>query len=505
MHRIKPNGWFLIIWLGIWLLIGNREMFTSPPSGMHQGAQADRACVAWNYYSQSMNFLKPRVSENRQNEGVAGMEFPIVNYMAARSYKAFGYHDALYRVIVFAIVSLGAFFAFIISGFFIVQLTHRLLIVFGWYLSPILVFYSPNFLPDPVAMAFSMAAWYYFIRIYYALNVQHSLWMYTLFTALSGLIKVTFLISHISIAALFVLYKLRPNLLPQGFPKIKFAVLWYFLPLFPVVAWIMYSGYLTKSTGNIHFLQQINPADNFSGLIENFRYGFNTWQESIYGSHILYIIGILYLIVRLKKQNEYFLTSWISAFILIGFLSIFILFSNQFRYHDYYYILLYPSLFFILIYLHQSVIGQQSMFIGLLPIAALIGLFIFPFFNFSHTKKMIKERYTEGSYYHQEAFAGVKQYKNIALVLDKVIPPGEEVVSAFDPTPNTSLYLMKRRGVRIAGDFNPDLAAEIIQKSKAKYLIVNDIVLWKNGYYQKVKNDSIPLYESGIVSVYKLK
>ena len=58
-----------------------------PVFGMHQGAQADRASVAWNFWYESMNFFEPRVMENRAAEGIAGMEFPIIPYLVALLYK----------------------------------------------------------------------------------------------------------------------------------------------------------------------------------------------------------------------------------------------------------------------------------------------------------------------------------------------------------------------------------------------------------------------------------
>src|SRR5688572_25745636 len=108
MKRIKPGIWFVIFWLLLCGFTGIWKYLSEPPVGIHQGAQCDRASVAWNYYHYSMNFFEPRIMENRLNYGVAGMEFPIVNYTAAILYKVFGPNEILYRLLVFFIVSFGA-------------------------------------------------------------------------------------------------------------------------------------------------------------------------------------------------------------------------------------------------------------------------------------------------------------------------------------------------------------------------------------------------------------
>lgn len=472
---------------------------------MHQGAQADRACVAWNYYHESMNFFAPRVMENRAADGVAGMEFPIVNYTAAIFYKVFGFHDFWFRFIVFLIVTFGVFAAWGITGFFMHKNLHRLVLTFGWYLSPILVFYSANFIPDPVAMSFSFMAWYYFLRFYFNIQVKQSLRLYVLFTALAGLIKITFLIGHFAVLILFLIYRYRPAFFPLGFPAIRRFWGWFLLPLLPVGGWYYYAKWLTQKTGNVHFLQQINPAKSWAVFEDNTKFGFNTWNESLYApNHIYFILGLIVLFVILRwKQAP--IPAMIFTLLFGGFIASFILFNNQYRYHDYYYLLLFPALFFGMIYLQQLFIEQKSMFIGLFPILFLIAFYYFPFTGFSHTKNMLAERYREGSYYSQEVFTGIRQYAEFEKMVAEKMPAHSEVVSVFDPSPNTSLYFLRKKGIRIAPDFSPELTRDVMHASKAHFMVLNDSLLWESKYEPVVKTHKKLLARKGILSLWKLE
>jgi hypothetical protein len=505
MQKNRPAIWFFICWLALQTALGQWNHIFSPPQGMHQGAQADRACVAWNYYHENMNFFLPRVSENRANKGVAGMEFPIVNYCAAICYKLFGFHDFYYRIIMLLIVTAGVFAAWAITGFFIQKNLHRLLLTFGWYLSPIFVFYSANFIPDPAALSFSFIAWYYFLRFYFNINARQSLNKYLIFISLAGLIKITFLISHFTVLFLFLLFRYRPATLPLGFPKIKRFLLWFLTPFLPVAAWYSYAGWLTQKTGNIHFLQKINPALKLETFVDNTKFGFNTWHDSIYAPNHIYFILAAIIFFFIFRHREAPVPAMISILLLGGFVVSFILFNNQYRYHDYYYILLFPALFFGMIFLQQIFLEQKNMFIGFVPILFIIGFFYLPITGYSHVKTQLAQRYTEGDYFCQEAFKGIRNYSTFRQKIDALIPKNAQVISIFDPSPNTSLYYLQRRGVRIAADFSPETTKKVILSSPAKYLIINDSARWEDSCESIVQSKKEHIFTSGSLSLWKLK
>ncbi|MBL7811972.1 MAG: hypothetical protein JNL57_07075 [Bacteroidetes bacterium] len=482
MMKLKPHWWFWVTWLLLCSSLGFWKNLQKPPYSMHQGAQADRACVAWNYYHESMNFFLPRVMESRAWDGIAGMEFPALPYTSALLYKIFGFHDGIYRAVMWFIVSFGVYAAWLITGFFVRRNLNRLLLVYGWYLSPVLVFYTPNFLPDPAALSFSMLAWYFFFRFYFQIQIRKSLWLYTLFISLAGLIKVSFLITHFAIFGLCVLPLIPRLKLPLSVPVKPRHVLWFIVPLACVGSWYSYSAALTRKTWNVHFLQQPNPAKSWAQLTDNTAYAFNTWYDSIYAGYLLYFVIAFILITIVIHYRKNPLIAAISGFLFLGFAAAFILFNTQFRYHDYYFILLFPFLFFGLLLMQQTFVENRTVFIGLVPIILMLGFYYFPIRNFFHSRHMQDRKYGENDYYNQALIHNYSAYDSMAMYLNKNIPANSRIMLAFDPSPNTGLYLLQRKGVRIATDFPAELAQSIAAEHHIKYVVINDSALWNKNF-----------------------
>lgn len=505
MWKIKPNAWFVILWLVLVASTGLYRYFNSPPTGMHQGAQADRASVAWNYFHESMNFFEPRVSENRMNEGIAGMEFPIMNYCAALCYKIFGFSDFWYRFLMFLVTTLGVFSAWLITAFFVQKTLHRAIIVFSWFLSPVFLFYSNSYIPDPAALGFGMFALYQFFRFYHHISIRKSVALYLVFISLAGLIKVTFLIIHFAVIAIWIIGIKWPN---YADGKLYFRGLkWHLcmLPFVPAALWYYYAAKLTQHTGNVHFLQQINPANTLAQFADNVAFSWNTWQSSIASEYILPVIFIVFIFSAIRTQSQP-LIKYLALLLLAGFMAVFILFNNQFRYHDYYYFLLYPALFFIILFLQQTHIEGRQNFFGIAQIIVIIGFFAMPLYQFSQAKTMLHARYAKGNYFNQIAFPEAHFYtKELQMDLDKIIPKNAEIISAFDASPNTSLYLLKRRGVRIANDFSPQIAADIIRGKHLKYIVINDNLRWQNQFDTALHLPKSMLYRKGLISVWEFQ
>ena len=173
MNKKRETLLLLSVAIALFAYFGLYQYIEHGPFGMHQGAQADRASIALNYAHESMNFLKPRVMENRSMNGITGMEFPIIAYAVAFFYNIFEYNPFFYRLIEALLFLAGQYAAWKIAGFFITKITHRILFHILWVSSPILIFYSNNFLPEVPALSLSLLAWYQFFRYYLLHNLLH--------------------------------------------------------------------------------------------------------------------------------------------------------------------------------------------------------------------------------------------------------------------------------------------------------------------------------------------
>ena len=501
----NPDRWFWIFWIGIQLGLGWLDYINMPPFGMHQGAQADRACVAWNFWHESMNFFLPRVMENRAAEGVAGMEFPIIPYLAALAYSVFGFHDIFYRLIVGLIVGFGMWAAWRILSMHIRSTLSKLALLAIFYLSPTLVFYTWNFLADPVALSLGMIALYHWIKWHYHIDTKRAWWFYLLFISLCGLIKVSFLIVHVAIILLLLTQKLKKPLRVKQNNDNSYEIIdesstlalpkypWYtlLLPIIPIVCWYAYAKKITETTGNTHFLQQINPSNSLTECIEISRYSFNTWIDSLYPT--LPILGIImlwvYSMIRFRKSLT--LLEELSIWLLLGFGAVFILFQLQFRYHDYYFLSAWPFVFFAILALQQRYLNGKIFLKGWPALLSLMGLCILPFVHFGQAKKMLTNRFTANDYYCQNVVTEIDDLTRIGTWLKKVNVKDREVFVAFDPSPNTVLYLLETKGVRLASGYGPRLALEIYnakcknfseKNRRLGYVITNDTSRWFSEY-----------------------
>lgn len=536
MEQKHPDRPFWIFWIIIQLSLGWLDFIDMPVYGMHQGAQADRACVAWNFWHESMNFFEPRVMENRAAEGIAGMEFPIIPYLVSLLYHLFGFKPIIYRLLVGAIVTYGMWTAWRLLSLYVPRTLSKLALLAIFYLSPTFVFYTWNFLADPVALSLSIAAIYHWIQWHFHLDTKRNFTWYLVLISITGLIKVSFLIVHFAIiGTLFVeTRKHRSNVIQtsdntyqlldenQSISLPKFSWFTLILPLLPVLGWYKYSQFLTDSTYNTHFLQKINPSQSLSQFVEVTEYSLNTWKDSLYPTWCLVGIVGIWLYSMVKNRKNLMLIEQLSLWLFGGFMGLYVLFHLQFRYHDYYFLSAWPFIFMAILSLQQRFLNGKIMLVGTPAIASMLGLWIIPFVSFGHAKRMLHHRFTPNDYYCQNAITDIQDLQAIGQWLKQNNPNNHEVFVAFDPSPNTALYALETKGVRLASDYMPGLAKGIYQskcqpapqnypwKSKNRqlgFVITNDSKRWFQEYANVAvpMQDSLPQMKSGQWAVYRIK
>lgn len=506
MNKKRETLLLLSVAIALFAYFGLYQYIEHGPFGMHQGAQADRASIALNYAHESMNFLKPRVMENRSMNGITGMEFPIIAYAVAFFYNIFEYNPFFYRLIEALLFLAGQYAAWKIAGFFITKITHRILFHILWVSSPILIFYSNNFLPEVPALSLSLLAWYQFFRYYYGIEPRKSLLGFSIFSSLAALIKITYLIP---IIALFLLILMQKRLKIAEFPQKTRFIVHLIIPVLVVPIWYEYARYLTDISYNLHFLQKINPPESIAEFIENSRYALNTWIDGVYPREFIILLMLVWVYTLQRHYRNLDILGWISIALFFGFLSIFVLFNRQFRYHDYYFVAAIPYLFFTMLYIYKQHLEQRMIFNGIVGIITLVGLFISPIVNARHTKKQVNATYTKGDYYCQNVLPNIEDMEVTRAFINREMGSGELIV-AFDPSPNTLLYYLERQGIRLAPDFEEILSVGIIQskldeKSLAQpYIIINKYFDIPESHYIHDLIEREPVFQTGEIWIFKL-
>lgn len=489
-----------MLWAVLFVSTQNNKHIWREPTGMHQGAQTDRACIAYNYYSESMNFFKPRVSEKRAHDGICGLEFPVVNYTAACLYKLLGFRDFWYRALMFLIATLGVLYGAKLMYRQHTGLAISLPLLFIWMASPVLLFYSISYLPDMAAMSFCILGIYFLQKSYHQhLKPQSAFYFFVFFVCLSGLIKITYLLYPVAfIAAVFLKSKIKPE---KKTPFTKYLI-GLIIALIPVGLWYFYANRLTAYTGNMHFLQHSNPPQNISEFFKNISYTFQTWGFQLYPPVLLYGLLFLFTLVAFLSLRKQTLWALFYLFSMAGVFAVLVLFSRQFLYHDYYLILFYPLFFtgFFLTSIFLKGISKKFPKTALVfPIVLLSGMVAV----FFHANKNTIGRFEKGNYLNQVVFDGVENYTLYQKEINKVIPPKAMVLSAFDPQPNATLYLLKHPGVRIFNDFDTTLVNDIIQKIPCDYFVINDLKLWNQKYAPALKVKLKPLWSKENIHIFR--
>ena len=160
----NDRRWLFAIVLVLLVFTGLRLVWIDTPcAGIHAWRQADTLAVARNYLTEDAPFLRPRIDRRGDLTGIAGGEFPLLNYGIHLAYRGLGLHDWVGRAVVLLISLLA-------SGLLAAHVGRRadrstaLLAVVFLNSAPVYFYYSRCVMPDTVATAAMLGALWAFGR-----------------------------------------------------------------------------------------------------------------------------------------------------------------------------------------------------------------------------------------------------------------------------------------------------------------------------------------------------
>jgi hypothetical protein len=128
---------------------------------------------------------------------------------------------------------------------------------------------------------------------------------------------------------------------------------------------------------------------------------------------------------------------------------------------------------------------------------------------------MLHHRFTPNDYYAQNVITDIRDLEILGNWLKTNNTKDQEVFVAFDPSPNTALYALQTKGVRLGPDYQADLAKEIYNSKISQnprlrtlgYIVTNDTARWFKEYaYIAVPTASHkPLTQSGKWFIFSIK
>lgn len=445
-------------------------MMHQRPQSVHMWAMCDRGSVARNYAQDSMDFFHPRVHETKEGEGISGMEFPVMNYLAAVCYKIFGFNEFWYRLLMFLVHTAGIAAAYAITGFFLQQTANRLLTVALYISSPVMTYYAANFIPDTAALGFAMISWYFFFR-WRRDGKTVALLPLFLFAALAALIKITTLIGVLILAGLVVFtYLFRSNKL--GFEKINRPVLFFVLLATMVVAygWIQYAKHLNETYGLSVFLMRSMTPENMESIRNTFKHINEIWVPFYFFKPIYFVLlaALITVVVFHRRISQLLLLVTTGYFFgVCGFAYLMLL---QFNDHDYYLITLFPLVFFLLlsafeVFERSGLEKKWSFgFQGALAIIVLLGLQ----FNRKHQEFRMDEHCWLYDWARYKDYQEVEPYIK-SLSIDHT----QKVIAICDYSPNIALYFLNLKGWSVA-DVADDQPIINALQHKPEYVVLTD-------------------------------
>jgi hypothetical protein len=467
---------FLFVWCLFGIAIGIFRHFNEPPMGVHQSAQCDRASLAQNYYYNGFKFLYPEVNENRCTDGIVSCEFPFTNYLAACLYKVFGYDEFWFRLLSYVLISLGMYALFLLFRLFLHSIVSFLLVLLI-NTSPVILFYSANFLPDISSMGLMLVAWFLFFRMHVPHTYQPALksiyWqlLMILCIGIGVASKTTSLIQWLTMFAMLVLSGVR--WLKIAIIHKKELLITLACSLIIPIAWFLWSRHLSQTHNSQYFMMHIP----LSGSLESYKSAWAVylanWPPQTFSEPLIYaVVFLFFAVIALKKfisPNLWFL----SVINFIGSAAFLCIMMEQFKYHDYYIICLFPSFALCWIALADASKAIKPKFWWIK-----FSFFILVCLAFRHQFRMgmtnLEERYTPGNYWEQ-SHVNSKDYEAFKLQLQALgIDRSQCVVAGNDNAPNNILYLLNLRGHRFSKDHDNERIQHIISGSRPRYLISND-------------------------------
>ncbi len=499
----------------------NHIVFYAPQS-IHQFRQADCLSIALNYYQDDMNFFKPQLHNQMSQGGTSGFavgEFPIIYYLVAVLWKIFGLHLWIFRLVEILFVFLGLLALLRIFESILKDSIWALMITLLLFTSPIVAFYSNNYLTNMPAFSLVLMGWYYFYKFYETHKLK-LLYMAMLLFALAALLKVSSAISYSMILCVFFLELF-------GWIKIKNHAKLFHKPskhippllILPTVMflWYGYASWFNARYGGSYTFNSVWPIWNMSRTeIHIVCNGFMTFMvQQIFNIYTIIVIGsmliALIILAAFKKIPKLHLL--ILGILILGTVLYVLFWFNALGNHDYYLIDVLPlSLFVFLIFFVGFKTFSQKLFNNVLIKST---FFIFLVFNMVYCQNNMKMRYWidinkperfaseneigRWAFMHVNYVKKMQAFETLPYYFNALgVKPTDKVISIPDSSINISLVLMNHKGWTSFGFEGMTQNQKIEKQIKlgAKYLLISDSIIYKDASLEPFMHDYIGSYEN---------
>jgi len=492
----------IAVMMGVYLY---QDIVTYPPQSIHRWRQTDCLSICQNYYNNGFHFFKPEVHNQNSNDKTEGKgvgECPYYYFIIALLFKIFGPYYMIFRILNILIVFTGLIFMYklmhLISKSFLLSLFGTLFI----FTSTSLVFYTNNFLTDPIALSLIIIGLYYFFRFRENEVLKYFI-VFCLFSVLAILLKVTAGIGFIAaigvISISFIFRKQFKNeLLNIKKHKLLIPVL---ISVIIIIAWYAFAIKYNTENKSTYFSTRTWPLWSLSSeeiktifqKIWNYNLGIY-FHLSVHIFILAALIFIFYYHKILQKTEKLLLIAIVTGNILF-----FIMWYYAFWYHDYYIInlLIVPVFIFAFAF---KILKIKYPKIASSKLTAIV-LSVFLVFNVLNTRKEIKIRYNG---WPVDELQDIYGYYYLQPYLQQLgIQYPDKVICLPDTKPSYTLYLMNLKGW--TGFYAPNTKEDVdyYLNNGAKYLVYHGELLERYQFLKEYMDTKIGQF--GNIAIYNLQ
>lgn len=435
------------------------------PRALHISAQCDRASFAQNYYYDGIDLLHPRINNLMKGTGIAAAEFPLLGALAAMLYHAFGYHDFWHRLLVLLLFTWGCHQAYKLAQEWLTP-GMAVAVLMLWMSAPVLMYYAPNFNPDPVALAFTLFCW----LLFYTTHRYSAISLYVIFAlsaSLALLLKASTAISLVAMTGLILadylkwlsphksrVIKHKPILLTALLTATGVSYLWY-----------TYAAQLNESVYSGFFTLSSRIPDNTEQLLsitKNFSKGMllRYYHPVVL---ILLLIAQVALVIWNKHIPRILLLTTLA--LCTGTFSFMYLMYVAMEYHDYYIIAMMPWPLFV--FIASAILLQHIPITTAQNTMRLTGVVLI-------AGSLVYCRKANALVYRDLNDPFYEAYYTLEPQLRKAgIQRNDCVVSIADCSYDVSLYLMNQKGYTVFERMDMPRVWYYLNRLNGQYLITN--------------------------------
>ncbi len=522
-----PSAVLLAFVIILFFINAYNKTYKYRPITIHQWRQTDCLSITKNYYEEGMHFFSPTIHWQGAISGKAVSECPILNYAVAILWKMFGEREGFYRFLEYFIFIASMLVLFQTLVRFFVSRSSAFFFTGLLLTSPLLVYYSFNFIADVPALSFCILTYCYFYRFYRTKQMKYfylSLFLGTLAvllkaSALVGLGTIAFF-SMIDILSWNSFFKTEKLFTRKFIPMI-----WVFASLAICVVWYKWAIAYNKHNNSV-FLLTVLPIWEMKGenLINTTRILINELFPVFFNRAIFFlvILMIIFVFSNFKKLDHFFRYTFVFSFVFfIGYL---LFFFQVFTVHDYYLsnLMIFPVITFFCV----SNILNQTTFIAnntkLVKSLVIIVLFFSAFYSAAYYRsRMIQhdslcdwfpfmsveeKKYSDWVLWNRESTTA--PLETITPELRKLgIKRTDMFLSIPDESFDITLYLMDQKGLSIpAFDYNDTVRIPtIMEKRKYDYLVLIDPNIKQYKAFTNISNKLESVLKKSHVEVFKIK